>query len=108
MRMWGVDPRLMCTQHLRGEHVEMHMIVGTINKGKSIRGYVNGGLMEVHNIRKRHDEIVKELERRGRWHHKSPLPEFEEMFLGKVNVEANKLELARRCERCRKIQEVGI
>ena len=84
----------------------MHMFVGTLNKGKSIKGYLRNKLIEVHNIRKRHDEIVEELEKRGRWNHQSPLPEFKSEVLGEVDIEANQRELARRCERCRKLQEV--
>ena len=36
MRMWNVDPKLMCNKHLLGEHVEMHMFFGTIQKGISM------------------------------------------------------------------------
>ena len=32
MRMWLVPPQLMCDQHLLGEHLEMHMFIGTIRK----------------------------------------------------------------------------
>ena len=30
MRMWGVDPKQMCRQHLLGEHVELHMQAGAV------------------------------------------------------------------------------
>jgi hypothetical protein len=104
--MWMVDPKLICTQHLRGVHVEAHMFAGTINKGKSIAGYLRNGLVEVHRLREYHDAVVEELTKRGRWNHKTPLPAFKEEVLGKVDAEANLKELARRCERCRKLQEV--
>lgn len=45
MRMWMVPPELMCRQHLLGEHVELHMFVGAINKGTSVvtlPGYCEG------------------------------------------------------------------
>ena len=103
MRMWNVNPKLMCNQHLLGEHVEHHMFVGTINKGKSIKGYIDKGLVEVHNLRKRHDEIAQEMNKRG-FNHSSPLPEFEHTFAGKVNREENLKELRKRCKRCRDIQ----
>ena len=33
MKMWGVLPATMYAQHLLGEHVELHIIVGTLNRG---------------------------------------------------------------------------
>ena len=33
MRMWLVNPALLCRQHLLGEHVEMHMFAGHILEG---------------------------------------------------------------------------
>jgi hypothetical protein len=32
--MWMVDPRLVCSKHLLGEHVELHMFVGCLLKRK--------------------------------------------------------------------------
>jgi hypothetical protein len=106
MRQWNVKPELMCNQHLLGEHVEMHMFVGTLNKGKSIKGYIDTGLVEVHNLRKRHDEIAKEMEKRG-FSHNSLLPDFECKIIGKVNRKENLGELRKRCKKCRKLQKVG-
>lgn len=40
MRMWKVNPKNMCRQHLLGEHVECHMFVGAILKGISLSGYI--------------------------------------------------------------------
>ena len=36
MRMWMIDPKLLCRKHLLGEHLEIHMFVGTINKGINV------------------------------------------------------------------------
>ena len=55
-----IDPIMLCNKHLLGEHVELHMFVGTINKGKKLDGYKKNGLVEVHNIRSRHKELVGE------------------------------------------------
>ena len=100
MRMWNVDPRLMCRKHLLGEHVEMHMFAGTLAKGVSIQGYVDGGLVEVDRIRIRHDELAAEMERRG-YRHSSPLRDDCPSFCaGRVNAEENLAELARRCPQC--------
>lgn len=107
MRMWNVDPKLMCDKHLLGEHVEMHMFVGTIRKGVSLKGYITGGLVETQHIKRRHDELVVEMERRG-MNHQSPMPDGGLVLAaGSVNVESNLVELANRCPACRALQEAG-
>lgn len=104
MRMWGVDPKLMCQKHLCGEHVEMHMLQGTIRKGVSIRGYVDGGLVETSSIVKRHNSLAGEMLRRG-YNHRSPMPEFQVPSAGAIDRLANLIELARRCPACEKRQK---
>lgn len=103
MRQWHVDPRLLCRKHLLGEHVEHHMFVGTLVRGSSLKGYIEGGLVEIHTLYQRHDELVQEMVRRG-MRHKSPLREDgrEKLYeAGEVDREGNLQELARRCEECR-------
>jgi hypothetical protein len=105
--MWMINPRVMCDQHLLGEHVECHMLVGAINKGKSVQGYILGGLVEIDNVRSRHNELAAEMERRH-MNHKSPLPDIEEMrfylykSLGEVNREQSLIQLLIRCPECRR------
>jgi len=103
MRMWNVNVKEMCNQHLLGEHVETHMIVGCLNKKKSIKGYLEKGLIEVHNIGKRHNKLAKEISSRG-FQHKSHLPNYKIEKLGKINSKENELELARRCKKCKEKQ----
>lgn len=103
MRMWKVDPKVLCTKHLLGEHVEMHMFVGTIRKGVSMDGYIVGGLVETQHIKSRHDELAAEMVRRG-MNHKSPMENLSVAPAGSVNVEGNLVELARRCPTCRALQ----
>lgn len=98
--MWKVDPKKMCRKHLLGEHVEMHMFVGTIIKGKSISGYVKKNLVEVHNIKKRHIELSEEMVRRG-FNHKSELPKFKSFRSGQVFVVKSERELKNRCKDCK-------
>ena len=104
--MWMVDPRLLCVLHLNGEHRETHSLVGMINKKMSMSGtkYITTGLVEVHSIRRRHDDLASEMSRRG-YNHKSPLAEFVPWHEGCVNSEKNLIELRTRCLNCRKIQE---
>lgn len=104
MRMWKVDPSLMCRQHLLGEHLEMHMFVGAIRKGVDIGGYVRKGLVEVHYLNRRHKELVQEMTRRGYKHH-TPLFFVSRKKVGRVDVRASVAELRRRCPACRKLRD---
>ena len=37
MRDWKVNPKLLCRQHLLGNHLEVHMFVGTLRRGGKAR-----------------------------------------------------------------------
>ena len=100
MRQWLVPAKKMCDRHLLGEHVEHHMFVGCINRGRSIAGYVSGGLVSTGALRGRHSELAGEMRSRG-FNHKSPLPSFNCADAGDVDIEGNEAELAKRCKRCR-------
>jgi len=97
-----VNPKIMCRQHLLGEHAEIHMFIGTISRRKSVKGYLEKGLLEVHNLYSRHEELVKEMKRRG-YHHHSDVEEkwrtAEE--LGVIDRDRNLEELVERCPRCK-------
>jgi len=103
MRMWGVQPKLLCDKHLLGEHVEMHMVVGALRKGVSIRGYTDTGLLVRAKIRPRHDALAAEMTRRG-MNHRSPLPPLPPRRKtdggGWLDEAANLRELKRRCPAC--------
>lgn len=107
MRMWNVPVEILCIKHLIAEHVEMHMYLGSIKKGISLKGYIKKGLVEVHNIKNRHDELVEEMLNRG-YNHKSELNV--ENYLwdeGLVDSEQNINELKNRCKYCRERIENG-
>ena len=107
MRMWMLPPSIMCRKHLLGEHVEMHMLVGTLLKGISVQGYIDNQLVELEHIRARHDELVEEMTKRG-YNHKSPLPDYPEVSGGVVDREENLRDLANRCHDCReRIENAG-
>lgn len=42
MRMWMLPPETMCRKHLLGEHVELHMLLGSLRRGKNIDGFLAG------------------------------------------------------------------
>jgi len=103
MRMWMVNPRIMCRQHLLGEHVEIHMFIGTLNRKKSVKGYLEKGLLEIHNLYARHEELVEEMKRRSYNHYSKVDDKWK--FVEKVGIidkEKNVEELVNRCLRCKK------
>jgi hypothetical protein len=102
MRQWNVNPKCLCDKHLLGEHVEHHMFAGCIIRNKSLKGYIETGLVEIHNLKKRHDELVKEMVRRN-MNHKSPFPDIKLYKAGKVNTNKNIEELKRRCSECKEL-----
>jgi hypothetical protein len=100
MRMWNVNPGKMCMKHLLGEHVEMHMFAGCLKKGISLQGYLDNQLVEIHNIKKRHDELALEMKRRG-YKHDSEISLNTGIKAGYVDRKSNLAELRRRCVVCR-------
>lgn len=104
MRMWMIPPEQLCRSHLLGEHVEIHMLCGTLLKGKSIQGYIDNGLVEPNRLEQRHFALVEEMRRRG-YRHVSPI-DFEAVMLRKsfpdnvVDVQKSINDLRQRCKDC--------
>ena len=75
MRIWDLEPALLCRNHLLGEHRELHCIWTVLTLGK--KGYSRhpetlrwGGHLKALYLR--HEKLVSEMESRG-YNHKSPL-----------------------------------
>jgi hypothetical protein len=101
MRMWMIDPALLCRQHLLGEHNEVHKLAGCILKKRSLAGYITKGLVELHHLQIRHDRLVQEMLAR-KMNHQSPLPQIRfSRELGHVDRDESIEELKRRCPSCR-------
>lgn len=66
-----VDAKSMCRQHLLGEHSELHKHRHVFKRGYSIAGRVAGNAIEPRAMKPRHDELAKEMRRRG-YRHQSP------------------------------------
>lgn len=98
MRIWDVDPSIMCRAHLLGEHRELHALTGMIEKGISLRGYVTTGLVDTRLIKPRHTSLVSEMKRRG-YQHMSPLKPVS-MAKGSVDPDHNLKDLMSRCPTC--------
>lgn len=99
MRDWKINPKYLCRKHLLGNHVELHMAVGSINKNISLAGYTSTGLLEVHNMRRRHEELVKEILARG-YNHQSELPDFQSYIAGNIDTDKSVSDLKLRCREC--------
>ena len=102
MRMWMVDPRIMCRQHLLGEHAEVHMFIGAISRGNSVKGYLEKGLLEIHGLYARHDELAREMKRRNYRHDSAISKKWKQArMVGSIDRQKNLDELINRCSRCR-------
>ncbi len=75
MRIWDIEPKKLCRQHLLGEHRELHAIWVVLTQGK--KGYSRhpetlrwkGKLSALY---RRHQRLVSEMKRRD-YRHKSDL-----------------------------------
>lgn len=61
MRMWMINPSLLCDKHLLGEHFEIHKLIGCLKKRKSIQDIFDKKLIDPKLIYKRHSDLVKEM-----------------------------------------------
>lgn len=108
MRQWLVNPKILCINHLLGEHLEHHMFLGVIKKQGKLDGYLEKNLIEPLSLKKRHDELASEMLRRD-YKHRSELFWDENLlkYLGdkvykKIDVSSSLHDLISRCEVCRK------
>lgn len=113
-RMWGADPRILCQNHILGEHREMHQVKGTVEKhphGEAVlEGLAEENAIDTTKIKKRHDALVEEMKRRGWDGHDSPMEDVENQYggIGKIN-EVDSVELlVERCEDCRERWREGL
>lgn len=100
-----VDPEIMCREHLLGEHREIHMIVGYINKGHKIGKYKY--LIQLSSLWSRHQDLMEEMVNRG-YKHNSILLENDidynkvsdqDFYL--IDSEKSLNVLLSRCSKCR-------
>ena len=106
MRMWMINPRLLCRNHLLGEHNEIHKLVGCLRLNRSIRLYLEKGFLEPQNIISRHNQLANEMLRRN-YQHKTPIDVLTTQHIGKVNRNKSVMDLISRCKVCKEnISEV--
>lgn len=76
MRVWDVSPRMLCRQHLLGEHREIHAILSVLTNGKEGYSHHPETLRwqgKEPALVERHSCVVSEMEERG-YDHDSPCP----------------------------------
>jgi hypothetical protein len=75
MRIWDIDPSLLCRAHLLGEHRELHAVWNVLTLEKA--GYARHPetlrwIGKLPALFQRHEALVEEMTRRG-YRHGSPL-----------------------------------
>ncbi len=97
-----VNPRYLCRQHLLGEHSEIHKHRHNFVKKHNMSGRVEQ--IEPKKMKKRHDELVREMLSRG-YKHNSPYEMPDISYLKdkfKVDRDFSLIDLMSRCEDCDK------
>jgi hypothetical protein len=77
MRIWDVEPKILCRKHLLAEHRELHGLWNILTKHHGQGGYARhpetlrwvGKLKALYN---RHEKLVAEFAVRG-YQHRTPL-----------------------------------
>lgn len=115
MKMWMIDPKLLCKKHLLGEHGEIHKHRHNFVKHHKITKRISPIVqIEPSNMEKRHDELASEMKSRG-YNHQSPFEQPNISYLqeheinAKVNINISINDLKKRCLECKKrIENYGI
>lgn len=93
MRIWDLSPRVLCRQHLLGEHRELHGLWNILTKGKAGYSRHPETLRWVGKLRAlydRHEALVSEMQRRG-YNHATPLDKKLAKGSAKQNVRIDSL-----------------
>jgi hypothetical protein len=107
IRMWMVDPRIMCTRHLCQEHCEIHRLVANLRKGRNVRKYLLQQVIDISSIYARHEEIEDEIIARG-GKLDSPLSAVECVAFARwygsvtINMSRSLSDLSSCCKQCQK------
>lgn len=108
VRMWMVNPKVMCRNHLLGEHRELHMLMNHyIKKRYSISGFLKSNCIQPKSIISRHNALVNEMKKRN-YNHNSHLPNYSIDYLPKeeqefeIDRKKSALMLMKKCESCKK------
>jgi hypothetical protein len=107
MRMWMVNPKVLCNKHLLGEHGEIHKHRHNFVKQHSIAKRISPVVqIEPNNMQSRHDELADEMLRRS-MNHQSPFEQPDITYLpieqrnAMVDTDWSMIDLASRCPECK-------
>lgn len=106
MRMWNIEPRLLCEKHLIQEHSDMHEIVFRFQLGLEVVGFVRDGSIDPTGVYVRHLNLEAEMTRRGATKF-SPISFVQWRALSQwygsqlIDVGQSLTELKNLCEACR-------
>lgn len=103
-----LNPQMLCRQHLVGQHLECHMVLGILNKKLNVDGYVQSNCLEIPSIQSYHDDCVIEMLKRN-YNHNSPIqsinPNILQYYNKYVNILVDRQKslnlLLSRCSLCR-------
>lgn len=101
MRMWMVNPLLMCKKHINGEHNEIHKHRHNFVKKHSMAKRILLNQIEPKSMKVRHDELSLYIK------HNSPyeMPDISYLTLSeqnyKIDTNSSFNELMIRCKDCR-------
>lgn len=108
MRMWGINPELLCKKHLLGEHGEIHKHRHNFVKQHRIAKRISPVVqIAPEQMQKRHDELAHEMLNRG-YNHKSPYEQPDLSYLkneeryAEIDINVSILDLVLRCDECAK------
>lgn len=65
MRMWMLQPSILCRQHLMGEYRELFTIIGCLKKQVNLDGYFHNNCLELMSLDSRYIELKQEMLNRG-------------------------------------------
>jgi hypothetical protein len=106
MRMWMIDPTLLCNKHLLGEHGEIHKHKHSFVKKHNIRGRIIPIVqIEPSSMQVRHDALATEMAARN-MNHQSIYEMPDISYLDTVYKEAivdiaeSIIDLTTRCAEC--------
>lgn len=78
------------------------MFVSAVNRGHSVKGYLEKGLLEVHSLYDRHEELAREMRARNCRHNSDIHKKWKKAErLGSIDRQKNLRQLINRCSRCR-------
>lgn len=108
MRMWMINPELLCGKHLLGEHGEIHKHRHNFEKKHKITKRISPVVqIEPQSMEARHNALAMEMQRRG-YNHQSPFNQPDISYLNDaerlavVNINTSINDLITRCPECTK------